>query len=61
MYRRKNKTTCNKKNRITDPHTRKCIKLSMKGSVFDKYMIPYISGNRLFLESFSDRDQRKFF
>ena len=32
----------------------------MKGRVFDKYIIPYISGHRSFLETFTDRDQQTF-
>ena len=59
-YGKERKHKCTKKNVILDPRTKKCLKLSIKGKIFDKYVIPYIIGKRSFLDSFSKRDRRKF-
>ena len=56
MYRygKERKHKCTKKNVILDPRTKKCLKLSIKGKNFDKYVIPYIIGQRSFLDSYSN-------
>ena len=52
--------SCRKKNQVTDPYTNRCVALSMSGVAFDRYVIPYIAGNKSFLNRFSDRDREKF-
>ena len=38
--------SCHKKEQITDPYTNKCMTLSMSGIAFDRYVVPYITGNK---------------
>ena len=50
---------CRKKY-IKDPYTRKCLKLSLNGTLYHRYVIPYLLGHVTFLDTFSINDQRKF-
>ena len=52
--------SCRKKQQVTDPYTNRCVTLSMSGIPFDFYVIPYITGNKAFLNKFSDRDKETF-
>ena len=45
---------------IHDPYTGKCMKLSMKGPVYEKYIVPFMLGDTSFLSLFSLKDQEKF-
>ena len=50
---------CRKKY-IKDPYTRKCLKLSLNGTLYHRYVVPYLLGHVTFLDTFSINDQRKF-
>ena len=50
---------CRKKY-IKDPYTRKCLKLSLNGTLYHRYVIPYLLGHVTFLDTFSINDQRNF-
>ena len=48
------------KNEIYDPFTKRCLKLQMKGTLYDRYIVPFLLGDDSFLNAFSARDQQKF-
>ena len=54
------KTSCHGKYTIRDPYTQKCLKLSLKGTVYNRYVVPFMLGERSFLSLFSKKDQYKF-
>ena len=48
------------KTEIYDPFTKRCLKLQMKGTLYKRYIVPFLLGDDSFLNAFSARDQRKF-
>ena len=48
------------RNEIYDPFTKRCLKLQMKGTLYDRYIVPFLLGDDSFLNALSARDQQKF-
>ena len=44
---------------IHDPYTGKCLKMSMHGTLYNRYIIPFMLGDTSFLSLFSLKDQEK--
>ena len=55
-----NRSLCPGKYTIRDPYTHKCLKLSLKGTLYNRYVVPFILGDSSFLYLFSKEDQQKF-
>ena len=55
-----NRSLCPGKYSIRDPYTHKCLKLSLKGTLYNRYVVPFILGDSSFLYLFSKEDQQKF-
>ena len=48
------------KTEIYDPFTKRCLKLQMKGTLYKRYIVPFLLGDDSFLNTFSVRDRQKF-
>ena len=56
----KNKNRKCPKNTVFDPFTKQCLKLSMKGELYKRYIVPFMFGEQMFLYSFSKPDIHAF-
>ena len=53
-------SSCNPSTTIIDPYTKRCLKLDMNGTIYNRYVLPFLLGNDSFLDAFSEKDRVKF-
>jgi hypothetical protein len=53
-------SSCDPKTSIIDPYTKRCLKLDMNGTIYNRYVLPFLLGNDSFLDAFSEKDGTKF-
>ena len=53
-------SSCDPKTSIIDPYTKRCLKLDMNGTIYNRYVLPFLLGNDSFLDAFSEKDRTKF-
>ena len=53
-------SSCDPKTSIIDPYTKRCLKLDMNGTIYNRYVLLFLLGNDSFLDAFSEKDRTKF-
>ena len=58
--RKHHSSSCDPSTTIIDPYTKRCLKLDMNGTIYNRYVLPFLVGTDSFLDAFSQKDRLKF-